>query len=103
MADPLSADDLLYFYSASERLRAELRASLVEPASLYVQQLMATVEAERAWAQDPDRDDLADVAKKARAKLDTIRADFDKAVSAAKAVRTRRLSEEMAAATKLKP
>jgi hypothetical protein len=91
----LTAEDLTRWHELSEQLRAELRASVKPQADELVLQLDRTCAAEQAWTADPDRDDLMDAAKAERSKLDKARSDFDKAVSSAKAVRTRKLDEAL--------
>jgi uncharacterized protein YeaO (DUF488 family) len=92
-----TADELTRFHEVSERLRAELRASVAKEAAVLVAQAERSAAAERTWAADPDRDDLMAQAKTERSKLDAARDAYDKAVTAAKATRTKKLAEEMAA------
>lgn len=102
MADTWTADQLLTFAATSARLTAELRASVAAPADALVAVFEACHAAELAWIRDPERDDLQTAAKDARTKLDSARAEFDKAVTTAKATRTRKLSDEIAVVAKAK-
>jgi hypothetical protein len=89
--------DVTALYELDQQLRADLRAAVREVADDYVLALDSACEAERRWAQDPERDDLRADALAVRAGLEDARKAFDKAVTSAKAVRTRKLNEAVAA------
>lgn len=95
MATNLTWEDVQRIHAYSERLTAELRAAVAPQGSTLIREYDACIEAERAYAAAPDRDDLQADAKAARAKLDTARSEFDKAVAAAKATRTKALDAAM--------
>ena len=95
MATNLTLEEVRRIIEADQRLTAELRAAVAPQGSELVREHDACMEAERAYAAAPDRDDLQAQAKAARTKLDSVREDFDKAVAAAKAVRTKALDAEM--------
>lgn len=88
-------DDVQRVMKLAEQLRAELRATVKPQGDALVEACRVAVEAERAYAADPDRDDVQAQAKVARTTLDTARSEFDKAVSAAKATRTKALDAAM--------
>jgi hypothetical protein len=88
--------DLSAANAAAERSRAQLRADLADLSAGYVLEIDATAEAERRWAQDPDRDDLAAEARTARTRLDKVRAGFDQHRAAAMGQHTRRLNAAIA-------
>jgi hypothetical protein len=88
--------DLTEATAACEQSRADLRAAVEPAAAEYAEQLRATVEAELRWAQDPDRDDLAQAARAARDSLADAREAFDKKVAAEKGQHTRRVNDAIA-------
>jgi hypothetical protein len=90
-------DDISVLYELDQQLLAEMRDAVRPVADAYVQALDATCATERRWAQDPDRDDLRADALDGRDALAEARAAFDKAVTAAKGVRTRKLNEAASA------
>jgi hypothetical protein len=84
--------DYAALQQAAETSRAELRAAMSETIDVYVAALDAAGEAERRYAQDPDREDLAGAAREARAALDAAREAFDRKLAAEKGQHTRRVN-----------
>lgn len=76
-----------------EQSRAEMRDAVADVAGDYVLALEQALGAERRWAQDVDRDDLADEARQARRDLDAARRAFDRKVKAEKGNHTRRIKQ----------